>query len=78
MTAAAPAKDRTVLWGLLAVLGAFCCPPVGIVFGVLCLQDTKKHNKSPFFAYVVLGIVAAGLLVHVILFAADAYPFIGG
>jgi hypothetical protein len=58
--AAAPANDRTELWGWLGiVIGLLCCGILGIVFGVLSLQEAKKHGKSPLLGYLGIG---AGVL----------------
>ena len=51
----APAKpDRTTLWGVLGIIiGFFCCPIVGILFGILSIRDARAAGKSS-----VLGLVA--------------------
>lgn len=66
----APAgNDKTTLWGVLGIVFAFCCTPLAIVFGVLSLTESKKHNTSPVLAYIALGIAAVSLLVSIILIA---------
>ena len=52
---AAPASnDKTTLWGVLGiVIGLICCWPLGIVFGVLSMNEAKKSGKPN-----TLGIVA--------------------
>jgi hypothetical protein len=58
--AAAPAgNDKTTLWGVLGiVIGLLCCGPLGIVFGVLSMQEAKKAGKPN-----TLGIIAIVLSV---------------
>jgi amino acid transporter len=53
--AATPAgNDKTTLWGVLGiVIGLLCCPIVGVVFGVLSINEAKKAGKPN-----TLGIVA--------------------
>jgi hypothetical protein len=52
--AAAPASnDKTTLFGVLGIVFAFCCGPLGIVFGVLSMNAAKKVGKPQ-----TLGIVA--------------------
>lgn len=53
--AAQPAgNDKTTLWGVLGiVIGLLCCGPLGIVFGVLSMNEAKKAGKPN-----TLGIVA--------------------
>jgi len=58
---AAPANDRTTLFGVLGIVGAFCCPVLGVVFGFLCLQASKKAGKPPTLAYI--GIVLSILTI---------------
>ena len=57
---ATPANDRTTLFGVLGIVGAFCCPILGVIFGFLCLQESKKAGKPPTLAYIgiVLSILA--------------------
>jgi hypothetical protein len=63
---AAPANDRTTLWGVLGIIGAFCCWPLGVLFAILCLLEARKSGKSPTLAYVTFAIVAVGLVVNII------------
>jgi len=63
---AAAAKDNTTLWGVLGIVLALCCPflgPVlGVVFGVLSMNEAKKHGKQPTLAYVAFGLVGLSVL----------------
>jgi CDP-diglyceride synthetase len=58
--AAAPAgNDKTTLWGVLGiVVGLLCCGLLGIVFGVLSMNEAKKAGKPK-----TLGIIAIVLSV---------------
>jgi hypothetical protein len=53
--AATPAgSDRTTLWGVLGIIvGFLCCPILGIVFGILSINEAKKAGKPN-----TLGIIA--------------------
>jgi len=71
--AAAPSgNDKVTLWGVLGIVFAFCCWPLGIVFAVLCLLEARKFNKPPTLAYVTFGILALALVVNIILAATGA------
>jgi len=72
MTAPAAANDRTTLWGVLGIIGAFCCWPLGLVFGILCLMEAKKYGKPPTLAYIAFGVLALGLVLNIFLFATGA------
>lgn len=72
--AAAPANDRTTLWGVLGIIGAFCCWPLGLVFGILCYMEAKKYNKPPTLAYVTFAILALGLILNIVVIATGNYP----
>lgn len=40
-------KDNTQLYGILGiVLAVVCCPPLGILFGYLSMQEAKKAGKD--------------------------------
>jgi putative Ca2+/H+ antiporter (TMEM165/GDT1 family) len=65
--AAQPANDRTTLWGVLGiVLGLLCCPILGVVFGVLALQEAKKVGKPPTLAYIAFAASAVSLIWNII------------
>ncbi len=67
-TPAAPAgNDKTTLWGVLGIVFAFCCTPLGILFAVLSLLEAKKNNSSPTLAYVAFAIIVIGVVISVIL-----------
>lgn len=53
--AATPAgNDKTTLWGVLGiVIGLLCCPILGVVFGILSMNEAKKVGKPN-----TLGIIA--------------------
>src|SRR5690348_6442419 len=47
---AAPGNDKVTLWGVLGIVFAICCWPLGIVFGVLGLLEARKVGKPPTLA----------------------------
>jgi hypothetical protein len=59
--AATPAgNDKTTLWGVLGiVIGLLCCWPLGIVFGVLSINEAKKAGKPNTLG--IAAIVAAAI-----------------
>lgn len=68
----AAANDKTTLWGVLGIVGAFCCWPLGVVFAILCLMEAKKYGKQPTLAYVAFGILALGLVLNIVFFTTGA------
>jgi len=58
---AVPAGDRTRLYGVLGIIGAVGCQIAGIIFGFLCITESRKAGKSPVLGYVaiVLSVVCA-------------------
>jgi hypothetical protein len=60
------ANDKVTLYGVLGIVGAFCCFPVGVVFAILCLMEARKYGKPPTLAYVAFGILALGLIANII------------
>lgn len=75
---AAPGNDKTTLWGVLGIIFALCCLPLGIVFSVLSLLEAKKVGKQPTLAYVGFGIAALALVVNIIAAASGAFSSISG
>ncbi len=60
--AAQPAStDKVTLWGVLGIVFAFCCWPLGVVFSFLGLQEAKRVGKPPTLAYIGFGL--AGLTI---------------
>jgi CDP-diglyceride synthetase len=59
--AATPAgNDKTTLWGVLGIiLGLICCPILGVVFGVLSMNEAKKVGKPNTLA--ILAFVASAI-----------------
>jgi hypothetical protein len=66
---AAPGNDKVTLWGVLGIVFAFCCWPLGIVFGVLSLLEARKVGKQPTLAYVAFGIIVLAFILNIILAA---------
>lgn len=66
----AAANDKTTLWGVLGIVGAFCCWPAGVVFAILCLLEAKKYNKPPTLAYIAFGVLALGLIANIVFISA--------
>lgn len=58
---AEPGEDRTRLYSLIGIAGAFACPIVGILVGLLALTTARKSGQSPALAYVaiVLSLITA-------------------
>jgi Na+/proline symporter len=73
--AAQPANDKTQLWGILGIVGAICCPILGIIFGFLCLNEAKKSGKPPTLAYVAFALSAVNIVIGIILSATGNSPF---
>jgi hypothetical protein len=65
--AATPANDKTTLWGVLGIIFAFCCLPLGVVFSVLSFLEARKAGKPPTLAYVGWAIAALSLVINIIL-----------
>jgi predicted lipid-binding transport protein (Tim44 family) len=74
--AAAPmGRDRTELWGWLGiVIGLLCCGLLGVVFGVLSIQDARRFGKSPILGWIAIGAGALNILTSAILTASGNYP----
>jgi hypothetical protein len=70
--AAAPGNDKVTLWGVLGIVFAFCCWPLGVVFGILSLLEARRYGKPPTLAYVTFGIIVLALIVNIILAATGA------
>ena len=62
-----PGNDKVTLWGVLGIVFAICCWPLGIVFAVLGLLEARKVGKPPTLAYVAFGIVALSFILNIIL-----------
>ena len=61
--AATPANDKTTLWGVLGiVVGFLCCPLLGIVFGILSLNEAKKVGKPQTLGWVAIIVSAVSIV----------------
>jgi hypothetical protein len=63
---AAVPNDKTTLWGVLGIV-FFCCPLLGIVFGVLSMMEAKKYGKQPTLAYVAFALAGLWIVINLIL-----------
>jgi hypothetical protein len=63
---ATPANDRTTLYGVIGIIGAICCFPIGVIFGVLGLMEARKVGKQPILAYIAFGLAALNLIGSII------------
>lgn len=74
--AGARGKDRTALWGWLGiVLGLICCGLLGVVFGVLSIQEASKHGKDKLLGYVAIACGLVNVIASAILSATESYPW---
>jgi hypothetical protein len=67
------ATDRTTLWGVLGIIGAFCCWPLGLLFGILCYMEARKFGKPPTLAYITFAILVVGLIANIVFFTTYNY-----
>ncbi|GAA2520314.1 hypothetical protein [Pilimelia columellifera] len=66
-------NDKTTLWGVLGIVFALCCAPLGIVFAVLSMNEAKKVGKPPTLAYVGFGLAALSIIIGIISAATGAF-----
>ena len=70
---AAAGNDKTTLWGVLGIVFALCCAPLGIVFGVLSLMEARKVGKQPTLAYIAFGLAALTIVGNIVAVSTGAY-----
>lgn len=75
--AAAPGNDKTTLWGVLGIVFALCCPPLGVLFSVLSLLEARKSGQQPTLAYIGFGLAALNIVANVVLAATGMFNFPG-
>jgi len=70
--AAAPAgNDKTTLWGVLGiVIGFICCWPLGIVFGILSMNEAKKVGKPTTLGIIAIAVSVLYIVVGIVYYAA--------
>jgi hypothetical protein len=74
MTAPA-ANDKTTLWGVIGIVGAICCPIVGLIFGILSMQEAKKSGKPNTLGIVALVLAAVNIVWSIIAWSSGIYSF---
>jgi len=72
--AAAAGNDKTTLWGVLGIVFAICCWPLGVLFAILGIMEARKYGKQPTLSYVAFGIIVLAFIVNIILFATNNMP----
>jgi len=78
VTAPAASNDKTTTWGVLDIVLGVCCWPLGLIFAILCLNESKKAGKPPTLAYVGFAVVALNLVAGIILAATGSLASIMG
>jgi hypothetical protein len=68
----AAGNDKVTLYGVLGIVGAFCCWPLGLLFGILCLMEARKFGKPPTLAYIAFAVLALGLVANIIFLSTGA------
>jgi hypothetical protein len=72
---AVPARNRTTLYGWLGiVLGLLCCGLLGILFGVLSIQQAKRTGQAATLGYIAIALSVVNMVVGGILGATGNYP----
>ncbi|SDY74675.1 hypothetical protein SAMN05444365_103333 [Micromonospora pattaloongensis] len=73
--AAAPGNDHTRLWGVLGiVVGMLCCGILGVIFGVLSIQNAKRCGRSPTLGWIAVVLSALNIVASAVLAATGRYP----
>lgn len=71
-----PGKDRTALWGWLGiVIGLLCCGILGVIFGVLSIQNANQHGKDKTLGYVAIAAGLVNVIAGAILSASGNLPW---
>jgi hypothetical protein len=68
-------NDRTTLFGILGIVGALCCAPLGVLFGLLSLMEARRNRTKPTLAYVAFGIAALSVLLNIIWVSTGNSPY---
>lgn len=68
-----PANDRSTVFGVVGIVGAICCLPVGIIFGALAIRAARRSGRPPTLGYIAIGLSALVLIIQLILWATGTY-----
>jgi hypothetical protein len=63
-------KDNTTLFGVLGIVLALCCAPVGLVFAILSHLQANKNGKPATLAIVAYVVVALSIVLNIVYFTA--------
>ncbi|GAA4209088.1 DUF4190 domain-containing protein [Actinocatenispora rupis] len=66
-------KDRTTMWGVLGIIFALCCGPLGVVFGVLSLMNARRVGRQPTLGIIAIVIAALTIIGNIVANAKGAY-----
>jgi len=64
-----PGKSRTQLFGIIGIIGAICCLPLGVVFSFLSYTEAKRYGSSRTLAYIGFVLVVLALISEIFYFA---------
>jgi hypothetical protein len=73
--AAAPGRDRTILWGALGIIvGLLCCGILGVIFGALSLRDAGRYRNTRVIGVIAIVVSILSMIGSGALFATGNYP----
>lgn len=58
-------RDRTVTYGIWALVGAVFCLPLGIIMIILSWQEARRNGRSPVLAIVALVLLLILTIVNI-------------
>ncbi len=65
--------NRSTVYGVVGIVGAFCCLPIGLIFGILAVRAAKQTGQAPTLGYIAIGLSVAVAVVHLIVWADGGY-----
>jgi hypothetical protein len=68
-----PADNRSTVYGVVGIVGAFCCLPIGLVFGILAVRAARRTGRAPTLGYIAIGLSIAVAVVHLIVWVDGGY-----
>jgi len=68
-----PVNDRSTVYGVIGIVGAFCCLPIGLIFGILAIRSARRFGRPATLGYIAIGLSVAVAIVHIIVWADGGY-----
>jgi hypothetical protein len=66
-------REPSTIYGVVGIVGAFCCLPLGVIFGVLSVRAARRSGRPATLGYIAIGLSVAVAIAHIFIWSVGGY-----